>query len=112
MKKTLFILAALSCSFGGLGDFIRPLYDKNYKAMYSTKNNIKEFIIGAPLSIGIGVCGLTSIVYGNGPEDQVIGPVLMICSYVLSSATNCFGSTPATYIVKDDQTALGHRLLL
>ena len=46
MKKTLFILAALSCSFGGLGDLVRPLYDKDYKAMYSREHNLKEFVAG------------------------------------------------------------------
>ncbi|MCK5788085.1 MAG: hypothetical protein KAH32_03755 [Chlamydiia bacterium] len=102
MKIALFTIVVLSCSFGGLGDLTRPLYDKDYKAMYSTNHNLKELILGGPLSLGLGIYGVKNLTCHSDMKHQATGVALMIFSYIFSSATNCFGSTPKLYIKTDN----------
>ncbi|MCK5788082.1 MAG: hypothetical protein KAH32_03740 [Chlamydiia bacterium] len=100
MKKTLFILAALSCSFGGLGDLTRKAISKEYQSSRSNYSNLKDFIIGGPLSATMICISLSKIINYYISDNISKGKVfsyfgLLNAGIICASLTNCFGSTPA-----------------
>ncbi|MCK5788083.1 MAG: hypothetical protein KAH32_03745, partial [Chlamydiia bacterium] len=80
-----------------LGDLVRPLYDKDYKAMYSREHNLKEFVAGGCLSIGLGILSINMQMNSRG----FLSTICLFSGYLVASVTNCFGSTPAVYINKN-----------
>ncbi|MCK5788084.1 MAG: hypothetical protein KAH32_03750, partial [Chlamydiia bacterium] len=93
MKKTLFILAALSCSFGGLGDLTRKAISKEYQSFYSDRKNLKDFLIGGPISSIIICTSIYQLIVNPKHQSRWGGCIGIGCAIIAS--TNCFGSTPA-----------------
>ena len=98
MKKILFTIAVLSCSFGGLGDLTRALYNKEYRSAYSRNSNMRDLIVGGPASTILCILGLAGIsmkpTYFAPRSYKISGSILMFTGYLIATTTNCFGANP------------------